>query len=448
MAALSRAVIQLPDFAEMAYKKSLADEERRLRDEEKQERKVAQRQREADAFGVKQSYYEKSFALEPGAKAVAGEAYKAWEQAAIEYEKTGSEDAKLKMQKAAGVYNQVVGTGLAISNGIMEEAETFRKNPSAFTPESQKVANQAIADRKNINFQPVLENGVLFVTEKGKKIPVTESVYFSTNLQPGYNTLGLVPVDPSTKYMNPMEQAQLLSKGSSDANGVKIDDGSNITYNKSELIKKVRAAYENNLKEYPPQVEAVILRHWTAVNGRPPSPQERESVIAEYKNPTLFESAKERFWSEMFPYIDTPPPQRGVAPRQGEPSRASKDLSFFLENTKGVESRLSDGRVVAQFDDPPIEDFSVGDRRYSVKRISFDKEGTPLMIIQDEFGETVPQRDKNKAPNQEFNAAYKMALSKMKPYLSELRAFSKKAIAGSKDVNKSSVGSVPAGYEQ
>jgi hypothetical protein len=448
MAALSRAVIQLPDFAEMAYKKSLADEERRLRDEEKQERKVAQRQREADAFGVKQSYYEKSFALEPGAKAVAGEAYKAWEQAAIEYEKTGSEEAKLKMQKAAGVYNQVVGTGLAISNGIMEEAETFRKNPSAFTAESQKVANQAIADRKNINFQPVLENGVLFVTEKGKKIPVTESIYFSTNLQPGYNTLGLVPVDPSTKYMNPMEQAQLLSKGNADANGVKIDDGSNITYNKSELIKKVRAAYENNLKEYPPQMEAVILRHWTAVNGRPPSPQERESVIAEYKNPTLFESAKERFWSEMLPSIDTPPTQRGVASQQGEPSRASRDLSFFLENTKGVESRLSDGRVVAQFDEPPIEDFSVGDRRYSVKRISFDKEGTPLMIIQDEFGETVPQRDKNKAPNQEFNAAYKMALSKMKPYLSELRAYSKKAIAGSKDVNKSSVGSVPAGYEQ
>jgi hypothetical protein len=248
--------------------------------------------------------------------------------------------------------------------------------------------------------------------------------------------------------MNPMEQGQLLSKSSWDARGVKTDDGRNITYNKPELVKKVRAAYENNLENYPPQVEAVILRHWTAVNGRPPSPQERESVIAEYKNPTLFESAKERFWSEMLPSIDIPPTQRGVAPQQGEPSKAFRDLSFFLENTKGVEGRLSDGRVVAQFDDPPLEDFSVGDRRYSVKRISFDKEGTPLMIIQDEFGTTVPQRDKNNAPNQEFNAAYKKALNEMKPYLSELRAYSKKAIAGSKNVNKSSVGSVPAGYEQ
>lgn len=263
MAALSRAVIQLPDFAEMAYKKSLADEERRLRDEEKQERKTAQRQREVDTFGVKQSYYEKSFALEPGAKAVAGEAYKAFEQAGIEYEKTGSEEAKLKMQKAAGVYNQVVGTGLAISNGIMEEAETFRKNPSAFTSESQKVANQAIADRKNINFQPVLENGVLFVTEKGKKIPVTESVYFSTNLQPGYNTLGLVPVDPATKYLDPRDYASLQVNNFKGTDGVMVDDGSNIRYNQSALITKARSSYESDLKNNPSLMEAVILRHST-----------------------------------------------------------------------------------------------------------------------------------------------------------------------------------------
>jgi hypothetical protein len=418
MAALSRAVIQLPDFAEMAYKKSLADEERRLRDEEKQERKVAQRQREVDTFGVKQSYYEKSFALEPGAKAVAGEAYKAFEQAGIEYEKTGSEEAKLKMQKAAGVYNQVVGTGLAISNGIMEEAETFRKNPSAFTSESQKVANQAIADRKNINFQPVLENGVLFVTEKGKKIPVTESVYFSTNLQPGYNTLGLVPVDPSTKYMNPMEQAQLLSKGHSDANGVKIDDGTNITYNKPELVKKVRAAYENNLKEYLPQVEAVILRHWTAVNGRPPSPQERESVIAEYKNPTLFESAKERFWSEMFPFIDTPPTQRGVASQQREPSKRDEELSFFLENSKPTPGVFSDGRRAIRFMSPPIKDIEIDNFNYTIKEVSFDKKGTPSMVITDSEGDVL------KNDSKEFKSAYKEALIDMKPYLSKLRAIS------------------------
>ena len=395
MAALSRAVIQLPDFAEMAYKKSLADEERRLRDEEKQERKTAQRQREVDTFGVKQSYYEKSFALEPGAKAVAGEAYKAFEQAGIEYEKTGSEEAKLKMQKAAGVYNQVVGTGLAISNGIMEEAETFRKNPSAFTSESQKAANQAIADRKNINFQPVLENGVLFVTEKGKKIPVTESVYFSTNLQPGYNTLGLVPVDPSTKYMNPMEQAQLLSKGSADANGVKIDDGRNITYNKPELVKKVRAAYENNLKEYPPQVEAVILRHWTAVNGRPPSPQERESVIAEYKNPTLFESAKERYWSEMFPFIDTPPTQRGVAPTGGQSDDMTRnqrnELLALVEGSRG--DFIESGTFAGQKEDRymigntdytlEVPDGMGGKKPLMVTGMGINRDGTFVATIRD-----------------------------------------------------------------
>jgi hypothetical protein len=448
-APLSRAVIQLPDFAEMAYKKSLADEERRLREEEKQERKVAQRQREADAFGVKQSYYEKSFALESGAKRVADEAYKLFQQAGIDYEKTGSEEAKIRMEKAAGQFNQVVGAGLAVSNSVNQEFETFKKNPSAFTAESQKIANQAYSDRKNIDFQPVIENGMVFINEKGKKVPITESIYFSANVQPGYNTLGLVPVDPATKYLDPRDYASLQVNNFKDTDGVRVDDGRNVKYNQSALTTKARSSYESDLSNNPSLMEAVILRHSTASSGNPPSPQQRANVIAEYNsNPELLKAAKDNYFKEVTSFIPQfmPAMQRGVAPQQGEPSRASKDLSFFLENTKGVENRLSDGRVVAQFDDPPIEDFSVGDRRYSVKRISFDKEGTPLMIIQDEFGTTVPQRDKNNAPNQEFNAAYKKALNEMKPYLSELRAFSKKAIAGSDNTNKSKVGSRPTGY--
>jgi len=421
MAALSRAVIQLPDFAEMAYKKSLADEERRLRDEEKQERKTAQRQREVDTFGVKQSYYEKSFALEPGAKAVAGEAYKAFEQAGIEYEKTGSEEAKLKMQKAAGVYNQVVGTGLAISNGIMEEAETFRKNPSAFTSESQKVANQAIADRKNINFQPVLENGVLFVTEKGKKIPVTESVYFSTNLQPGYNTLGLVPVDPATKYLDPRDYASLQVNNFKGTDGVMVDDGSNIRYNQSALITKARSSYESDLKNNPSLMEAVILRHSTASSGNPPTPQQRASVIAEYeKNKELLKAAKDNYFKEVTSFIPQfmPAMQRGVAPQRSEPSKRDEELSFFLENSKPTPGVFSDGRRAIRFMSPPIKDIEIDNFNYTIKEVSFDKKGTPSMVITDSEGNVL------KNDSKEFKSAYKEALIDMKPYLSKLRAIS------------------------
>jgi hypothetical protein len=426
MAALSRAVIQLPDFAEMAYKKSLADEERRLRDEEKQERKTAQRQREVDTFGVKQSYYEKSFALEPGAKAVAGEAYKAFEQAGIEYEKTGSEEAKLKMQKAAGVYNQVVGTGLAISNGIMEEAETFRKNPSAFTSESQKVANQAIADRKNINFQPVLENGVLFVTEKGKKIPVTESIYFSTNLQPGYNTLGLVPVDPATKYLDPRDYASLQVNNFKDTDGVRVDDGRNVKYNQSALTTKARSSYESDLNNNPSLMEAVILRHSTASSGNPPSPQQRANVIAEYNsNPELLKAAKDNYFKEVTSFIPQfmPAMQRGVAPQPSEPSKRDEELSFFLENSKPTPGVFSDGRRAIRFMSPPIKDIEIDNFNYTIKEVSFDKKGTPSMVITDSEGNVL------KNDSKEFKSAYKEALIDMKPYLSKLRAISMKELS-------------------
>jgi hypothetical protein len=420
-APLSRAVIQLPDFAEMAYKKSLADEERRLREEEKQERKVAQRQREADAFGVKQSYYEKSFALESGAKRVADEAYKLFQQAGIDYEKTGSEEAKIRMEKAAGQFNQVVGAGLAVSNSVNQEFETFKKNPSAFTAESQKAANQAYSDRKNIDFQPVIENGMVFINEKGKKVPITESIYFSANVQPGYNTLGLVPVDPATKYLDPRDYASLQVNNFKDTDGVRVDDGRNVKYNQSALTTKARSSYESDLSNNPSLMEAVILRHSTASSGNPPSPQQRANVIAEYNsNPELLKAAKDNYFKEVTSFIPQfmPAMQRGVAPQPSEPSKRDEELSFFLENSKPTPGVFSDGRRAIRFMSPPIKDIEIDNFNYTIKEVSFDKKGTPSMVITDSEGNVL------KNDSKEFKSAYKEALIDMKPYLSKLRAIS------------------------
>jgi hypothetical protein len=398
MAALSRAVIQLPDFAEMAYKKSLADEERRLRDEEKQERKVAQRQREADAFGVKQSYYEKSFALESGAKRVADEAYKLFQQAGIDYEKTGSEEAKIRMEKAAGQFNQVVGAGLAVSNAVNQEFETFKKNPSAFTAESQKIANQAYSDRKNIDFQPVIENGMIFINEKGKKVPITESIYFSANLQPGYNTLGLVPVDPATKYLDPRDYASLQVNNFKDTDGVRVDDGRNIRYNQSALTTKARSSYESDLNNNPSLMEAVILRHSTASSGNPPTPQQRANIIAEYNsNPELLKAAKDNYFKEVTSFIPQfmPAMQRGVAPTGGQSDDMTRnqrnELLALVEGSRG--DFIKSGTFAGQKEDRymigntdytlEVPDGMGGKKPLMVTGMGINRDGTFVATIRD-----------------------------------------------------------------
>jgi hypothetical protein len=421
MAALSRAVIQLPDFAEMAYKKSLADEERRLREEEKQERKVAQRQREADAFGVRQSYAEKSFALEPAAKSVVDLAYNAFQQAGIEYEKTGSEEAKASMDRAFKQFSQVLGTGLAVSNTINQEIETVKKNPSLFTPESQLAAPKLYEQRRSMNFAPTVENGVIFINEGGKKVPITESAYFSTSLSPGVNTLGLQPMDPATKYLNIEDTARDFVGTFINSEGVKIDDGRNVRYNMPNLITKVKSVVESDFKNKPSFAEAAIIRHWTNINGKAPTAQERETLITEYKSsPERLNAAKEAYTRDLVGALPKYglAAQRGVTPQPSEPSKRDEELSFFLENSKPTPGVFSDGRRAIRFISPPIKDIEIDNFNYTIKEVSFDKKGTPSMVITDSEGNVL------KNDSKEFKSAYKEALIDMKPYLSKLRAIS------------------------
>jgi hypothetical protein len=319
MAVLNQTPFQLPDFAKMAYEKSLVDEEKQRREEERQEAKLAQRQRTIEGFGAKKNYLDKGFALEPAAKQVADLVFQQLQQYGTEYEKSNSQEALANYERTLGQFNQILGTGLAVRQAVDNEIESLRKNPSSFSLESQSVGEQAYKDRGKLNFAGAIENGVVMATDPktGKRVPATQLSYFQPSVISGVNTLGLVPVDPATQFMNTNEYAQRLIKQLEGVDGVRIDSGSSITYDKNAMLSKGRNIFDGEFVK-PAMRDAIILKHYEKTEGKFPSPQERANIISDYLNNTSkLAAAKDTYWSETAKGISDFMPASSVGARTG-----------------------------------------------------------------------------------------------------------------------------------
>lgn len=419
MAVLSQTPFQLPDFAKMAYEKSLVDEEKQRREEERQEAKRNQRERTIEGYGAKKNYLEKGFALEPAAKQIADVAFQEVQKYGTLYEQTNSQEALANFERAVGQFNQILGTGLAVRQAVDNEIESLRKNPSSFSLESQKSGEQAYRDRSNMNFAGAIENGVLMATDPttGKRVPVTQLSYFQSSVVPTVNTLGLIPVDPATKFINPVDYAQRLVNDFKDTQGVRIDSGTSVTYDKNSLIRKGRASFESDLNNNPAMMDAVIMRHYLKSTGKTPSPQERSQIVVDYNsNPEKLKAAQDTYWSDVSNNITSFVPAASVGARTGGSTSKSKALDFFLQNsTVSAPVLTRDGKQVIRYDNPPLEDISYDNGLYKVERISIDTDGKVLMLINDAYGEPL---DYTKPL---FKSVYNKALNDMKPYLGQLK---------------------------
>ena len=319
MAVLNQTPFQLPDFAKMAYEKSLVDEEKQRREEERQEAKLAQRQRTIEGFGAKKNYLEKGFALEPAAKQIADLVFQQLQQYGTEYEKSNSQEALANYERTLGQFNQILGTGLAVRQAVDNEIESLRKNPSSFSLDSQSTGEQAYKNRAKLNFAGAIENGVVMATDPttGKRVPATQLSYFQPSVISGVNTLGLVPVDPATQFMNTNEYAQKLIKQLDGVDGVRIDSGSSITYDKNAMLSKGRTIFDGEFAK-PAMRDAIILKHYEKTEGKFPSPQERANVISDYLNNTSkLAAAKDTYWSETAKGISDFMPAPSVGARTG-----------------------------------------------------------------------------------------------------------------------------------
>ena len=409
MAVLNQTPFQLPDFAKMAYEKSLVDEEKKRREEERQEAKLAQRQRTIEGFGAKKNYLEKGFALEPAAKQLADLAYQQLQQYGTEYENSNSQEALANYERAVGQFNQILGTGLAVRQAVDGEYETFLKSPSSFSLESQKSAKQSYSERSKMNFAGAIENGVVMATDPktGKRVPATQLSYFQPSVISGVNTLGLVPVDPATKFLDPVDYAKRLVNDFKDTQGVRIDTGSTVSYDRNALISKGKASFQSDLQNNPAMMDAIILRHYLGSSGKIPSAQERAEVIVDYSNnPEKLKAAQETYWSNVSTNVGSFVPASSVGARtdgsgSGVTRSQREDIDAIFAGTEGNRDFIPKGTFAGQAKnrffvggvDIPFKAQGIsGQEDMIATGIGVDEDGNFIASIRDANGQLVKDK--------------------------------------------------------
>lgn len=285
MAVLSRAVLQIPDFAKMAYEKSLVDEEKQRREEEREKQKKAERRQEAMLPQAKSSYLDNTYKLDPNRLPVANMAWQIYEKAAQDYILNGNPESLDNANSALKDFQQVLNVGVIASAEGRKQLQEVKSNPYAYDEPTRSGIESQYNNYVKFDFVPQVENGVLTVlSSDGKtRVPVSQSPGFSIGVAqgPGGNALNVNREDPYIKLMDPMERAVESVKLFGPA--AKRDKGNMSFYDVKYIQDNALKTLDNDLNaETPGSQEGrkrLAMQAAYKLKGGPPSNEEVEIIL-------------------------------------------------------------------------------------------------------------------------------------------------------------------------
>ena len=407
MAAFSTNVIEMPDLASRAFQMYQIGLSQQEKAEEKakleQERQSLKRERISDVEGTR-GMLDKAYSLEPAAREAASLLFKEYEKASVNYNTTGSEQDKARMFELKGKFSQVIGQGLAIADQKKREAEEFRLNPQLFTPDSERNLSERIKPIQS--FKPrVDENGIIVGTYNGEEMPIMDIPYFGSEIIPGLNALGLDRIDNTIKVLNPENMAKSALQNFIDANGVRQDFGSSVTYNKDNLIKLSNDWLTQELA-IPKAMEMVFIFDAANKTGFDPeklSTSEYLRILDEYKNPELAKQAVERYKTNVLNRVESMIPAAQVGGRSAISEKTSDYLDFIgIDNpliegggqggAKGIRRVVFNHELPVSVSVPGLLDEETKETQY-IKNFGFDKNGKMYFTVEDEAGDVISPND-------------------------------------------------------
>lgn len=407
MAAFSTNVIEMPDLASRAFQMYQIGLSQQEKAEEKakleQERQSLKRERISDVEGTR-GMLDKAYSLEPAAREAASLLFKEYEKASVNYNTTGSEQDKARMFELKGKFSQVIGQGLAIADQKKREAEEFRLNPQMFTPDSERNLSERIKPIQS--FKPrVDENGVIVGTYNGQEMPIMDIPYFGSEIIPGLNALGLDRIDNTIKVLNPENMAKSALQNFIDANGVRQDFGSSVTYNKDNLIRLSNDWLTQELA-IPGAMEKVFISdaaNKTGFDTEKLSRSEYLRILDEYKNPELAKQAVERYKTNVLNRVQSMIPAAQVGGRSSISEKTSDYLDLIgIDNpliegggqggAKGIRRVVFSHELPVSVSVPGLLDEETKETQY-IKNFGFDKNGKMYFTVEDETGDVISPND-------------------------------------------------------
>jgi hypothetical protein len=192
---LGTTVFQVPKLGETGFRIDQVNE---------QKRKQAQQQleKEVSATGAEKAYMENAQGLTGIYKQIADAEFQVFQQAAINYEKTGSAAAEAKMKQAASELTYAVSAGRAILDNASQEYVKNKANGFKDVALSPKEASELYSGFTNRTGEIIVKNGQVMVKDGDAFIPATQSTYLQSSVNLN-NSLILPRVVQQGKFVDP-----------------------------------------------------------------------------------------------------------------------------------------------------------------------------------------------------------------------------------------------------
>ena len=389
MAVLNQTPFQLPDFAKMAYEKSLVDEEKQRREEEREKQKKAERRQEAMLPQAKSSYLDNTYKLDPNRLPVANMAWQIYEKAAQDYILNGNPESLDNANSALKDFQQVLNVGVIASSEGRKQLQEVKSNPYAYDEPTRSGIESQYNNYVKFDFVPQVENGVLTVlSSDGKtRVPVSQSPGFSIGVAqgPGGNALNVNREDPYIKLMDPMERAVESVKLFGPA--AKRDKGNISFYDVKYIQDNALKTLDNDLNaETPGSQEGrkrLAMQAAYKLKGGPPSNEEVEIIL---NDPIRFGQVVADYKKLLSEKVQSVTPSKTVTGGDGGgPDGLTKydvnELNAFFYGAGS--SPISGGGIRIS---PKNYSVKVGGTDIPITSISFDSKGEIVSVEADTKG--------------------------------------------------------------
>lgn len=273
--------------------------ERDLREkqEAKEERNMQRREREINATGAESMYSKNAHKLKAGYQGPAQGAFSEMMKAGIEYEKTGSSQAKADFDKWNQKLNKIMSVGSTVTNSMLNEYQGFYSRQGEGYAASAEQVDQEFGSKINRNVNWKIENGDIVLESGDGYVPFEQHTMFSDKINPDNSFI--IPRDAKTgRYIVPTsfimdrENVGVLSR-SKDA---------------TEAYKRLDKQMRFRIESDPNYFEDVALYAEIArghISGKEPiSIQMKRDAVAKMQDPENYEEALNLYSSAIKERID------------------------------------------------------------------------------------------------------------------------------------------------
>lgn len=364
MATPSALVFKVPELAQMGY----ALDKQAQAEREKEE---AKREQFSKSLGVQSKMLEGGYKLVGQFQQAAQLSYNAWKEANIEYERTGSSEAKAALEARTQEFNQVFGVGLASSNSMSQQLLDYSTSGGkGYLQNKDEVSAQ---QSSFLSGSVKTDNGVNMVLEGGQWVPFLESQTFST--QPtSYNTFALEKRNPELTGYTPLDLAANVAKSVYSLDGVQtVYQSGRVSYNLDKAAEKTIAEIASRRENDPSQLRKEAIWWWAKTNNKEVegiSQADMAEIERQMNSETFMQAAQENFQSAVVEYVKQQVPEGRPGAAPAAPTQKQVEASSVAESGSVESNGMS-----FEFSNNPIT--LRGEKTVIVTGVFFDENGAP-----------------------------------------------------------------------